>query len=341
MKRITYISRLTSPLSRKEIEKIGITSIQNNKRGNITGFLVYFDKLFFQIIEGSAVKVDELFEKIGKDPRHQDIIRLKTENDVDHRLFPEWSMKMIDLNNNVDELVRPIKVLLQAVTESHAIIEQYTQPAVLKILNQGINPIVVNPSPVEKIVLFADIVSYSTISERMTIENVFLILNTYFDICSRIIRGKGGEVNKFLGDGLMAYFDVELVDDSIQACLDIMQELQDLRQSSSTQSPLRFLNSGFGLAKGTVIEGNMGSRFKTDFTIIGDAVNTASRLEELTREVNRSLVLSEPVKQSTKRPWIFINLGKYNLKGKEMNTEVFSIEHDLVNEFKDDIFDYE
>ncbi len=247
-------------------------------------------------------------------------------------------MKIINLDNNVDELIRPIKILLQSITESHTIIEQYTQPSVLKILNKGINPLFVPPTPVKKIILFADIVSYSTISERMTIEDVFLILNTYFEICSRIILSKGGEVNKFLGDGLMAYFKVEQADDSIQACLDIMAELKKLRSSSAPHSPLRLLNSGFGLAQGKVIEGNMGSSFKTDYTIIGDAVNTASRLEELTREVNRSLVLSESLKRSTKKPWIFVNLGKYSLKGKEKYTKVYSIDHELVNNLKENIF---
>lgn len=338
MKRVTYISRLASPLSVEEIKEIGIVSSDNNQRAGITGFLVYFNKLFFQVIEGNDKKVDQLFEKIRKDPRHQDIIRLKTEYEIGQRLFPTWSMRTINLEESVDDLVRPIQILLQAVTESHTIIEQYTQPTVLKILNQGINPLGVTPIPVEKIVMFADIVSYSSISERITIEDVFLILNTYFDICSRTILSKGGEVNKLLGDGLMAYFDVEQADDCIQACLDIMQELQNLRGSVSEDSPLRFLNSGFGLAQGIVIEGNMGSRFKTDFTIIGDAVNTASRLEGLTREVNRSLVLSEPIIHSTKKPWEFISLGKYSLKGKEMNMEVYSIEHDLVNDLQENIF---
>jgi class 3 adenylate cyclase len=336
MKRVTYISRLANPLSIEEIEEIGIISSENNSRADITGFLVYFDKLFFQIIEGNDKKVDDLFAKIGKDSRHHDIIRLKTEYNVEERLFPTWSMRTINLDEEVDELVRPIQILLQAVTESHTIIEQYTQPTVLKILNQGINPLGVSPTRVEKIILFADIISYSTISERMTSGDVFLTLNTYFDVCSRIILGKGGEVNKFLGDGLMAYFDVEQADDCIQACLEIMQELQDLRQNASTDSPLRLLNSGFGLAQGMVIEGNMGSRFKTDFTIIGDAVNTASRLEGLTREVNRSLLLSEPIRHSTKKPWRFISLGEYSLKGKKVNMEVFSIEHDLVTGIQGD-----
>ena len=321
-----------------EIEAIGVISSRNNQKVNITGLLVYFEKMFFQIIEGDDQDVDQLFAKIWKDPRHEDILRLKTEYEVSERLFPTWSMKTINLDRNVDELIRPIKILLQTVVESHTIIEQYTQPTILKILNKGINPLTVSPAPVERIILFADIVSYSTISEKMSIENVLLILNTYFEISSRIIVNKGGEVNKFIGDGLMAYFDVKHADNAIQSCLDIMEELRVLRQRVGDDSPLKFLYSGFGLAQGTVIEGNMGSVFKTDYTIIGDAVNTASRLEGLTREVKRPLLLSALLKGSTKKPWKFMSLGTYNLKGKEKNSEVFSIDHELVNEFKDNIF---
>jgi adenylate cyclase len=335
MIRITYISRITHPLSIKEIETIGIISSQNNKQVSITGLLVYFEKLFFQVLEGDDKEVERVFVKISKDERHSDILRLKTEHGINERLFPTWSMKMINLDNNVDELLRPIKILLQTVVESHSVIARYTQPTILKILNEGINPLSLAPVKVEKIILFTDIVSYTSISEKMQMEGTLLILNTYFEICSRIILNKGGEVNKFMGDGLMAYFDIGAADNAIHACLEIMEELRNLRQSSlEKNSPLQLLNSRFGLAKGPVIEGNMGSHFKTDYTIIGDAVNIASRLEGLTREVKRSLVLSESLKNSTIESWTFISLGKYKLKGMENKREVYSIDHDLVNEFK-------
>ena len=332
MKRIIYISKITYPLSNKEIESIGNISSRNNKQVNITGTLVFFEKMFFQIIEGDDKEVDRLYEKIGNDPRHCDILRLKTEDDINERLFPNWYMKTINLDNNVDDLLRPIKILLQTVIETHSILERFTQPSVLKILNKGLNPLTIKPVKVEKVILFADIISYTAISEKMTLEETLLILNTYFEICSRIILNKGGEVNKFMGDGLMAYFDIGKADNAIHACLDILQELSSLRQNSIKNSPLKLVNSVFGLAQGEVIEGNMGSHFKTDYTIIGDAVNEAARLEKLTREVNRSLVLSESLKHSTKESWSFISLGKYNLKGKKNISEVYSINHDIVNE---------
>ncbi|MDG2450680.1 MAG: BLUF domain-containing protein [Saprospiraceae bacterium] len=334
MKRITYISRITNPLSIKEIKTIGMISTKNNKQVNITGLLVFFEKLFFQIIEGDDKEVNRLYVKIGKDPRHGDILRIKTEHGINERLFPIWSMKTINLDNNVDDLLRPIKILLQTVVDSHSIVEKYTQPTIRKILNEGINPLTVAPVRVERVILFADIVSYTVISGKMPTEDILLILNTYFEICSRIIFKNGGEVNKFIGDGLMAYFDVSLADNAIHACLEILEELQILHQNSLENSPLQLLHSGFGLAQGSVIEGNMGSNYKTDYTIIGDAVNIASRLEGVTREVNRSLVFSESLKQSTKKPWPFINLGKLNLKGKKYESEVYSIDHELVNNLR-------
>lgn len=338
MKRITYISRLAESLTLEEVEAISTISGENNRQYNITGLLVYFEKMFFQIIEGDDQTVDQLYLKIGKDPRHTDILRLKTEYDVGERLFPSWSMKTINLDQQVDDLLLPIKILLQTVIESHSIIEQYTQPTIIKMLNKGINPLKVEPVPLEKVILFTDIISYSSISEKLPIKETLLILNTYFEICSRIILQHGGEVNKFLGDGLMAYFDIAQSDNAIEACLQVLEELRQLRTTVSPDSPLRLLYSGFGLSQGSVIEGNMGSHFKTDYTIIGDAVNIASRLQEMTREVQYALVLSESLRQRTSKTWPFVSLGQYHLKGKKHKSEIYAIDHPLVSEFTANIF---
>lgn len=333
MKRITYISRLSAPISAEEIEQIGLISSENNRKWNITGLLVYFKKLFFQIVEGEDDQIDRLFEKINQDPRHKDILCLKTEYNVKERLFPGWSMKTMNLDGMVDELIRPIRILLETVVESHTIIERYTQPTVLKTLNKGLNPLSVAPIPVDRIILFADIVSYSTIIEERGTSDMLLMINTYFEVCTRVILNHGGEVNKFLGDGVMAYFEAGRADGAIHACLEIMRELRQLRRDSPLGSPLKLLHAGFGLAQGPVIEGNMGSELKTDYTIVGDAVNTAARLESLTREVNHSLLLTQLVKDHAREPWSFKYLGNYNLKGKAKNHEVYSIDHELVRDF--------
>lgn len=243
-------------------------------------------------------------------------------------------MKTINLDTTNDELMRPIKTLLQTLVESHTIIERYTQPTVLNILNSGINPLTVMPQLVERIIIFGDIVSYSLISETLTLDHVMLLLNTYFEICSRVIMRWGGEINKFIGDSVMAYFPVDHADQAIHACADILAELAHVQATAGTDSPLQLLYTGFGMAHGTVIEGNMGSAVKMDYTIIGDAVNVAARLEGLTRQLEHALVLSDTVKQHTREDWDFVSLGTHELVGKQSMIELYSIDNPLVRDFE-------
>lgn len=335
MKRITYISKLKAKLSFSEIEKLGKSFEKNNRTKNITGTLIYFNNLFFQIIEGNEKDIDTLYHKIKGDHRHEDVLALKLENEISTRYFPDWSMKLTNLDQKTDEFTLPIKLLLQALIDSHMVIEKYTQPSVLKIISNGLNPVMIKPKEVERIVVFGDILSYSTLAEQLNIEEVFLLINSYFEICTRIITKKGGEVNKFIGDGFMAYFNADHADLALEACVEILEELNLLRNTASATSPLSLLYSGYGIDKGIVIEGNMGSEIKMDYTIIGDAVNTAARLEDHTRVVEKSIVLSELVKTSCTKKWDFIRLGQFYLKGQREHTAVYSINHKLVDNFKD------
>jgi len=334
LKRITYISRLNAPLSEREVQEIGAISSRNNRELQITGVLISFSGLFFQIIEGEDSAVDWLYAKIARDSRHTDLLCLRAEIDVKERLFPNWSMNVINLDQNTDLLIQPVKMFLQAIADSHRIIERYTQPAVMRILTQGANPLEVPVRKVEKIVLFADIVAYSAIAEHLPVEAAALMINRYLDTCSERISAMGGEVTKFIGDCVMAYFDPGQADGALQACLEILGDLKVLRRSAAQGSPLRLLHCGFGLAQGMVIEGNLGSTIKTDFTVIGDAVNTAARLEALTRKVQKAIVVSEGVRSSAGAQWNFAPLGIQELKGKNEAAEAFYPDLPLVHEFE-------
>lgn len=161
-----------------------------------------------------------------------------------------------------------------------------------------------------------------------------LLLNTYFEICSRVIMRWGGEINKFIGDSVMAYFPVDHADQAIHAYADILAELAHVRATAGTDSPLQLLYTGFGMAHGTVIEGNMGSSIKMDYTIIGDAVNTAARLEGVTRQLEHALVLSDTVKQHTREDWDFVQLGTHELVGKHAMIKLYSLDNALVRDFE-------
>ncbi|PKL46943.1 MAG: family 3 adenylate cyclase [Candidatus Riflebacteria bacterium HGW-Riflebacteria-2] len=337
MKRITYISRPCQAMSDSDVQAISTYCYEKNREQQVTGVLLFFCGLFFQTIEGSEEKINLLFAKIRQDKRHRDVLCLKMESGNIVRMFPDWSMKYINLDTGVEDLNRPVRVLLQSIIESHQIIGRYTQPAVLHIINQGLNPLNIPPRKVERVILFADLVNFSLASEILEVEETADMLNRFLEITSKIISDLGGEVTKFIGDCVMAYFSPEQADNALRACLLIIQALRQQREKAGASSPMRFLRCGFGLAQGMVIEGNMGSQVKTDYTIIGDAVNTAARLESMTREVGKPIVLCEKIRQSFGEDWKLVSVGRLQLKGKEKAIEVFYPQHELIDDFAEAI----
>jgi class 3 adenylate cyclase len=333
MKRITYMSTYGRPLSDQEIQAIGKTSALNNQAKGITGVLVSIGGHFFQIIEGEEEAIDALFHTISHDPRHTGLLCLKTEFNISERLFPHWSMNTINLDQNTDSVLYPLKILFQTVGDTHRIIEHYTQPSVLRIIASGINPLSVPVRKVDKLILFTDIVSFSFLSNRYPVEEVSQVVNEVFDLCTAAIASQGGEVTKFMGDCVMAYFSTSQVDKALSASLTILEQLQTLRRTAQPGSLRSVLYCGIGLSWGTVIEGNIGSAQKMDYTIIGDPVNTAAQVESLTRELHKALAFTEDVKNQARQPWNFLSVGNVTLKGKEEVSQIFSLDNELVSDF--------
>jgi class 3 adenylate cyclase len=168
-------------------------------------------------------------------------------------------------------------------------------------------------------------VAFSTFTEKLPVKEVVILVNHYFSICTRIISAYGGEVNKFIGDCVMASFTKEQGEVAIQASLDILNELKELRHHVEATHPLHLLYTGIGLSHGRVIEGNMGSSLKMDHTLLGDAVNVAARLEALTRQLPYALALTAGVKNCCQAQKTFINLGTHQVKGKQEVIEIYSV----------------
>ena len=148
-------------------------------------------------------------------------------------------------------------------------------------------------------ILFADIRGFTALSEGRLPYDVVFILNRYFAAVGRAVESAGGRVDKFLGDGVMALFGI---DSGAQAgCREallaarLMSERMDELNASLHGEIERPLRIGIGIHSGPIIIGEMGYGGATAITAIGDAVNTASRLEELTKEYGVELVVSENV----------------------------------------------
>lgn len=146
-------------------------------------------------------------------------------------------------------------------------------------------------------VLFADIRGFTQISEdRLPFDTAFL-LNRYFAAMGRAIEESGGHLDKFIGDGVMALFGVnesleEGCKKAIQAAAKMAEELDALNQSIATELP-QGLRIGIGIHCGTAIVGKMGYKNAIGLTAIGDVVNTASRLESLTKEYGVQCIVSQ------------------------------------------------
>lgn len=145
-------------------------------------------------------------------------------------------------------------------------------------------------------VLFLDIRGFTTFSESRTPEEVFHFLNGLFAFMIEIIHKHNGIINKFLGDGFMAVFGAPIdsalhARDSFRAATEILSELE--RKIGQQEFPA--IKIGIGIHSGEAMTGNVGSDRRMEYTIIGDVVNVASRLEQLNKESDTRLLLSEHV----------------------------------------------
>lgn len=334
MKRIMYISTTTRKLSGEEIDEIGRRSTANNAKVGVTGMLLSAHEFFFQILEGEAAVVDRVLERIRQDVRHRDVLILKAEPQITERYFAKWSMRTVRLDETSDLILQAIRRMLENIAESHRIIERYTQPAVLNFLTEGVNPLTVPVQKSEQVILFGDIVAFSYLSGLFPVEEVAQLVNLFLETCSRQIVAHGGQVSKYVGDCVMAHFPPANADQAVRACLEILREIQTLRCSAGPCRLQKFLYCGFGLSKGPVIEGNIGSSIKMDYTVLGDIVNLAARLEGLTREIGKAIALSEPVREACREPWPFMRSGEFHLKGQTHAHPIYSLDDPAVKDIK-------
>jgi class 3 adenylate cyclase len=332
MKRITYVSTSTKPLSQATLDEIASVSARNNARSNVTGILLSGGDIFLQILEGEALEVDRVLERIRKDPRHDDLQLIKVENSAPDRLFPDWSMQAIRLDDISDALIQAIRIILANMTESRRILGRYTQPAVLDFLNQGVNPLQVPYQTGDKVVLFGDIAAFDALSAFYSTEEVADHAGCFLEVLSTAVVRHGGQVNKYMGDKVLAYFPTDRVDDAIRSCLETLQAIRVLRANAAQCRLRNFLYGGFGLTLGPVIEGNFGTPLKLDYTILGHTVNMAARLESMTRSTGRALMFGESVKNACLETWPWEEMGQLQLKGESAVCSYFSLKDDIVHD---------
>ncbi|MCB1327909.1 MAG: adenylate/guanylate cyclase domain-containing protein, partial [Leptospiraceae bacterium] len=151
------------------------------------------------------------------------------------------------------------------------------------------------------------------------------MLNEYFSVLVTIVQEHQGVVNKFIGDAIFAIFNVPL-DDPDHATHAIRAALA-IEQASTTRTfgKNRRLVTRIGINTGVVVAGNIGSAERMEYTVIGDEVNIAARLEQLNKDYDTNILLGENTYEMARDNFDFTRLGSFQLKGKERAIEVFTV----------------
>lgn len=177
-------------------------------------------------------------------------------------------------------------------------------------------------------IMIADIRGFTTFSENRDAHEVVKFLNAYFSVVTEIIMRHCGVVDKFLGDGLLAFFNAPVEDDdfadhAMAAAMEIMSysETPEFRAISYGT----VLKVGIALHVGDSVFGNIGSTRKTEFTVIGDTVNTCSRMESLNKEFETSIIVSKQLTNLVKQQVNWLFLGKRSIRGKTAEIELYTI----------------
>jgi adenylate cyclase len=182
----------------------------------------------------------------------------------------------------------------------------------------------------EVTVLFSDIRDFTSISEKMPPGELVSILNRYFESISSCITKHGGMVNTYIGDSIMAVFGAPLkMENHGQAAYAAAIEMIKAREALNNvfiQENIPPFRSGIGIHSGRVIAGNIGSLDRMEYTVIGDTVNTASRLETATKVLEVEILISESTKEYLDPSISLVKLNKIKVKGKEEVITVYTPE---------------
>jgi adenylate cyclase len=178
-------------------------------------------------------------------------------------------------------------------------------------------------------VFFSDIRGFTSFSETRTAEQVVSMLNEYFTVMVKIINDNGGVVDKFIGDAIMAVWGTPQTtgDDpynAVKACLEMRLGLLALNETRMArgEEPIKI---GMGLHYGDLISGTVGSQDRMEFTVIGDTVNMASRIESSTKAFGTDLLLSDDLAKNVAGRVMLEEAGSAEVKGKSEPLKFFKV----------------
>ena len=213
--------------------------------------------------------------------------------------------------------------------EVKKIFGKYVSKEVLELILKNPDAVVLGGEEREVTVLFSDIRGFTSLSETMTPTELVSILNRYFTLMTNEVFNNQGVLDKYIGDAIMAFWGAPLADPlqadhALATALAMIERLKEFNEAL-THEGKPAINIGIGLYTGPVVVGNIGAESRFDYTVIGDTVNTASRLEGVNKEYKTHIIIGETTKQKLVKSYDLSRLGEVNVKGKERSIEIYTI----------------
>jgi len=229
----------------------------------------------------------------------------------------------ITIEKTIDH-VNTIKKTLQAVKENN-ILRMYVDENVINFMgSREFEKSIMANETIEGTVMFIDVCGFTKISESAPPDVVVKLINTYFDIMVKEIIDQEGLIDKFIGDAVMAVFKGEYhLDRAIDAALAVRNRINEI---TTQNGDLKFNPKvSIGIKSGEMISGNIGSASlkRLDYTVIGDTVNTAARLQDAAKE--NQIVVCENCFDQVKESFSFKKLGEINLKNKAKPLTIYEV----------------
>ena len=190
-------------------------------------------------------------------------------------------------------------------------------------------------------IMFADIANFTSISENMDPEALMLQLSEYLGMLAETIRLNHGTVDKYLGDGVMAFWGAPVSSEqhaihACQAALSCSKGIQEMNRSWELKGKKPFW-SRFGIHTGVTLVGNLGSQSRMNYTVVGDSVNLASRLEGVNKIYKTEIIVSSDTRDAAEREFIFRPLGSVAVKGKKQEVEIYELVESIKQATEDQI----
>ena len=214
--------------------------------------------------------------------------------------------------------------------ELRRLFESYMSPAVVERIVENPDRIVLAGERRDVTVLFSDIEGFTTMSEKLEPEEVVHLLNAYLTPMTELVFQHSGILDKYIGDAVMAIFGapIDLADHADQACrtaLEMIRALSRLKDDEWLSRGWPDIRIRIGINSGPMAVGDMGSSLHRDYTAIGDGVNLASRLEDLSKTYGTRILLSEFTRERLVSPFVLREIDIVQVRGRREPVRVYEL----------------